>query len=303
MPEIPPPYQPPYQAMSQLAAAAQPRVQLWRTVLGLILSALFAVILIIAVMVPLALVVGSARLQGQIAGVLNANTPPGVIGLLYSFLPQMIGLLLATLILMRRGPQSLTGPFGPLLHNFLKVGLPLMAFWLLLMPLSVHGDAVRQNITLAQLLPWLPAALLGLLIQTATEELIFRGYLQQQLAARFTARWVWLGVPSLLFGLAHYAPGSPALVTGLTMLWAASFGLAAADLTARTGNLGAGLALHFTNNISAILLVGVAGNIGGLTLYQVTLSPGDTATMVMYLILDGISLLVGWLIARLILRR
>ena len=293
----------PYQAMTALASAAAPRAQIWRTILGLILAAIIAVVLVVAVTVPVALVIGPAHLKSGLATVMNSNSPAGVIALLYSFLPLLVALFLATLILLRRGPASLTGPWGPFLRNFLKVGLPLLALWLALMPLSVRAPDVQQNITLAQQLPWLPAALLGLLIQTATEELLFRGYLQQQLAARFAARWIWMGLPVLLFGLAHFAPGQPALVTGLTMLWATCFGLAAADLTARTGNLGAGLALHFTNNIAAILLVGVAGNIGGLTLYQVTLRADDTATLLLYLALDGVSLLVGWLIARLILRR
>ena len=293
----------PYRAMTQLAALAQPRSEVWRTVLGLFLAIVFALIMAVLIIIPVALILGPDHLQDRLFGTANSNSPGGVVALLFFFLPQMMGLMLAVLILMRRGPASLIGPVGPALGNFFRVGLPLIGLWLVLMPLNIQGDSVRPNLTLAQQLPWLPAALLGLLIQTATEELIFRGYLQQQLAARFAARWVWLGVPSLLFGLAHYAPGNPALVTGLTMLWAACFGLAAADLTARTGNLGAGLALHFTNNISAILLVGVAGNIGGLTLYQVTLQPDDTGTMVMYLAMDGVSLLVGWLVARLILRR
>jgi membrane protease YdiL (CAAX protease family) len=288
--------------MTQLAAPATRRAELWRTLCGLLLSVVFSLLLIVVAMIPLAVIFGPAHLRDQIAVVLNSNTIPGVLGLLYSFLPQMIGLMLAVLVLMRRNPVSLIGPPRAFLRNFVKVGLPMIGLWLLAMPLSVMGDQVVQNITFAELLPWLPAALLGLLIQTATEELVFRGYLQQQLAARFRARWVWLGVPSVLFGLAHYSGQYPPLITGLTMLWAGLFGLACADLTARTGNLGAGLALHFTNNISAILLVGMAGNIGGLTLYQVVLPPGDIASTLVYMALDGVSLLVSWLLARLILR-
>ncbi|MBC7478422.1 MAG: CPBP family intramembrane metalloprotease, partial [Pseudorhodobacter sp.] len=224
----------PYQAMTALAAAAAPRAQIWRTILGLILAALFGVLLFIAVIVPLTIALGPAEMQTRMAEVMNSNTPAGVVGLLYSFLPQMIALVLATRLMLGRGPTSLTGPLGPMLRNFVKVAVPLMALWLVLMPLSVQGPDVRQTMTLAALLPWLPAALLGLLIQTLTEEMLFRGYLQQQLAARFSDRWVWMGLPSLLFGLAHYAPDQPPLVLGLTMLWAACFGLAAADLTART---------------------------------------------------------------------
>ena len=298
-----PTFLPPYQAMTSYTARAIPRAELWRTLLGLILWAFFAVVLVVVCVVPVVMVIGSTGLRANMDWLMDSNSPRGVLGLLYAFLPQMLGLMLAVLVLMRRGPLSLTGPLGPALRNFGRVAVPLMALWLVMMPLSLQSGNVRQNLTLAQQLPWLPAALLGLLIQTATEELIFRGYLQQQLAARYAARWVWLGVPSLLFGLAHYVPGNPPLVTGLTMLWAACFGLVAADLTARTGNLGAAVALHFTNNVSAILLVGVAGNLGGLTLYQITLDPDQTPTMVLYLIVDGIALLVGWLFARLILRR
>ena len=298
-----PPIRPPYQPMTQFAAPAIRRAELWRTVVGLVLAAVFTVLIILLVTVPATLILGPQIAQNSLAVLMNSNTIPGVLTLLYSFLPQMLGLLLAVLVLMRRGPLTLIGPPRAFARNFALVALPLLGLWLLVMPLSVMGDHVVPNITVAQLLPWLAAALLGLLIQTATEELLFRGYLQQQLAARFSARWVWMVLPSLLFGLAHYAPGQPPLVVGLTMLWAACFGLAAADLTARTGNLGAGLALHFTNNISAILLVGVAGNLGGLTLYHVTLGPEDTGMMVLYLTLDGLALLVGWLIARLVLRR
>ena len=63
--------------------------------------------------------------------------------------------------------------------------LPLVLLWLVLLPLSTMDATVTTNLSLGQQLPWLPAALLGMVIQTGTEELIFRGYLQQSLAARF----------------------------------------------------------------------------------------------------------------------
>ncbi len=46
----------------------------------------------------------------------------------------------------------------------------------------------------------LPLTLAGLVVQTGAEELLFRGYLTQQLAARFEARAIWMGVPALAFG-------------------------------------------------------------------------------------------------------
>jgi membrane protease YdiL (CAAX protease family) len=156
--------------------------------------------------------------------------------------------------------------------------------------------------TLAQQLPWLPFALLGLLIQTGTEELIFRGYLQQQLAARFRQRWVWMLVPSLLFGLIHYSPAQYGALSWVVVIWSLLFGLAAADLTARTGNLGAAIGLHFANNFAAVLLIGISGNIGELALYNVDLDTSGLSLNILYVAVDGLTLLIGWLAARLILR-
>ncbi len=46
------------------------------------------------------------------------------------------------------------------------------------------------------------------LIQTGAEELVFRGYLQQQLAARFASPLIWMVLPALIFGAVHYDPAT-----------------------------------------------------------------------------------------------
>jgi len=298
------PFSAPYQAMSTYVTAAQARAELWRTMVGLILAAVFGVSLVVVAVLPLAIVYGGDTVQAAAAHIMAEGTERGVIGLLYSFVPQMLGLLIAVALLMRRGPLTLLGPIGPALRNSLRVAAPLLGLGLVTMVLSVIGDPVQPNRSLSDIAPWAPAALLGLLIQTGTEELFFRGYLQQQLAARFPARrWVWLLLPSVLFGLLHYSTRYSPTITAMTMIWAAGFGLAAADLTARTGNLGAALALHFTNNVSAILLVSFGGTLGGLSLYTVAIDPTDSAGMAFYLGLDALSLTVAWLLARVVLRR
>ena len=52
------------------------------------------------------------------------------------------------------------------------------------------------GVPFATWLVFLIPMLLGLLVQTGAEEIVFRGYLQQQLAARFVARWVSFVFPS-----------------------------------------------------------------------------------------------------------
>ena len=173
---------------------------------------------------------------------------------------------------------------------------------LLLLPLSWSDPAVQGNLGFGAWLGWLPFALVGLFIQTATEELIFRGYLQQHLAARFRSRWVWMVIPSLLFGLSHYSGPQYGALAWVVVLWTGVFGLAAADLTARTGNLGAAIALHFANNFAAVLLIGMVGNLDGLALYTVAIDTTVLPPGVLFLVADGLTLLIGWLMARVILR-
>jgi len=62
------------------------------------------------------------------------------------------------------------------------------------------------NLPLSQWLGLLPLTLAFLLIQVSAEELVFRGYLQSQLAALGLHRFVWIMIPSAIFGLLHYDP-------------------------------------------------------------------------------------------------
>ena len=216
--------------------------------------------------------------------------------------PLTAGLALGLTLMMKRGLASLIGPVRPALLSFLWVALPLMALWAILLPLSVMSPDVTAHLTFWQQMPWLPLALLGLLVQTGTEELIFRGFLQQQLAARFPRPLVWMAVPAVLFGAFHFSPEQYGTSAWFVVIRAIFFGLAAADLTARTGNLGAAVGLHFANNPATLLLVGLGGRMDGLALYSTVLNLGDTWAQLPYLAVDTVSLLVGWLMARLILR-
>jgi hypothetical protein len=88
---------------------------------------------------------------------------------------------------------------------------------------------------------------------------LFWGYLQQQCAALSDRPWVWMGLPSLLFGAAHYLNGFGPADGVLYALWATLLGLTCADLTARTGNIGATIGLNLSNNLFAFLIVGEKG--------------------------------------------
>jgi uncharacterized protein len=149
---------------------------------------------------------------------------------------------------------------------------------------------------------WLPAALPALFVQATAEEVVFRGYLQGMLAARFAGRLVWWVGPALLFGLLHWNPG---LGENAWLMVAAAvlMGLVLGDVAARSGGLSLPIGLHFANNAVALLLVATPSPVSGLALYLSPLDPADPASvrtallgnMALIAALWGIYLLVvGW---------
>lgn len=147
----------------------------------------------------------------------------------------------------------------------------------------------------------MPLALPALLIQTGAEELIFRGYLQSQLAARFRSPVIWMVLPSALFAVLHFdstAGANAWAIVGVTFL----FGLVAADLTARSGSLGPAIALHMGNNISSVLFVGLPGNLSGLALFLLPVEASDPALRILFPV-EALLLVLIWLAARVAIRR
>ena len=100
----------------------------------------------------------------------------------------------------------------------------------------------------------------------AAEELLFRGYLTQALAARFRSPLAWALVPSLAFGALHWDGAAYGADAWLAVAAATAVGLALADVTARTGNLSAAIGLHFANNVAALLVVAMPGPTAALAL-------------------------------------
>lgn len=96
--------------------------------------------------------------------------------------------------------------------------------------------------------------------QAAGEEYLFRGYLLQAVGSMVrrpdVAKWVAIGVTSLLFAVAHGGQNFPLFFDRL------AFGLIAGWLVIRTGGLEAGIALHILNNF---LAYGFALTFGDLT--------------------------------------
>jgi uncharacterized protein len=279
-------------AFARYIAPARARPEVWRLILGTGFIAAFYVIVIMA----LAVAVRALGLEGT-------RGPTATLALLYSFAAMGMGAILAARIFHRRVPATLFGRAAPLIRDFTRCAvlvLVLQGLVLLVVPLP---GGLQPGLDPARWLVLLAPALIGLMIQTGAEELVFRGYLQQQLAARFRSPLVWMVLPSVLFGFLHYEPtvmgGNVWHVVAATGM----FGLVAADLTARTGNLGAAWGLHFANNLYALLIVTVQGPLEGLALFTMAFPQSDVENLRPLILADMVGLLVLWGLARLVLRR
>jgi membrane protease YdiL (CAAX protease family) len=225
------------------------------------------------------------------------------------------GLVMLVNLLHGRGFWSLIGPVRAAWRDLIMVTA---AVALVLLVQEILPPWYDLSIAKMRPLPdWvllIPVTIIVLLIQTGTEELMFRGYLQQQLACLSQRRWVWMGIPSVMFGTLHYWNGHGAAEGALWAFWAMMLGMACADLTARSGNLGPAVGLHLANNAFALLLYGIAGWSGtGVALFlfpyedPAAYSDGIDALISPWVILQVathiLSVLVMWFAARIAIRR
>ncbi len=222
---------------------------------------------------------------------------------LFEFSFMIVALSMVMRTIHRRQLRTLIGRRERALYDFwrcMKYLLPLyLLIWLLPMPEEFQLEA---HLRLGQWLLLLPLALPLVMIQISAEELVFRGYLQSQIAARFRHPIFWIGIPSALFGLLHYSPATAGENAWMLVIWSTLFGAAAADLTARSGTLGPAIALHFINNVFAILFAAPLGDLDGAALYTFPLSldtPGLATTLMP---LELLVTLCAWLSCRLAMR-
>lgn len=272
---------------------------LWRLVAGLVLVILVWGVGVVAMLGAVGLAVGPDGLEAWLGRIASADTPTAVLVMLGTFAGMFAGPLLAARWLHGRPGRSL---FGARLWRGFATGAVIAAALFALAALAMPWPfAIVRNLPTGLFLSFLPLALAGLLLQTGAEELLFRSYLQGQLAARFAHPLVWMVGPALLFGALHYDPATAGGNAGWVVASATLFGLVAADLVRVTGSIGAGWGLHFVNNASAMLVVSIDGSLSGLSLWTMPM-PVDALPGIV-LAQDMAFTLIVWACIRLWLAR
>lgn len=168
--------------------------------------------------------------------------------------------------------QVQAGPASVPFNMYLNLDKPLVFFGLLLAwpALLGQGGAIRWRALALLLLPlaallitawqlgalkpeaglpywWWLFALNNLLFTCVAEEALFRGFIQQGVAAR-SRLWLGILVASLLFGVAHLAGGP------LLMLFAALAGACYGLAFQFSGRLSVAIAIHFLFNFAHLAL-------------------------------------------------
>lgn len=293
-----------YRPHDTLVAPARAYPQLWRLALGIVLAAGIFLVLSQVLFGTLFGMMPPETAQRVARGARDGQTAAGMLILLGQLGLLAVSAGLVCVMVHKRGPLTLIGPMGLATRQFVVVAMAMiiLLFVVSILPPYDFGGAVEQNMPVGRWLLLLPFALLAVLIQSGAEEVFFRGYLQQQLAARFNTPVIWLVVPALLFGLGHYYPASAGSNALTIAAWATVFGLLMADLTARSGTLGPAVAVHFFNNVSAMVLISTPDEMSGLALFVLPFGMGDEAQMAQWLPVDFGFMLVSWLAARLAIR-
>ena len=194
-----------YHPHELLLQEARAKSELWRFALGLVL--------VIVVWFAFGLLSDQFLLPVLLAATgkvdfINGTNPVGMAVLLGSFLYAILAVGLVVQGLHARGLGSVIGPKARVIWQgtrVLRILAVLVAVLIILPPYSM-GAPLGRNLDLARWLMWLPLSLALVLVQVSAEEILFRGYLQQGLAARFKSPLVWMVLPSALFGMGHYMP-------------------------------------------------------------------------------------------------
>lgn len=250
------------------------------------LVALFSIGLSVTQNIPLPESMGTVS-----AHVSAPETPVAMIGVLLTFFAMLAAVWLTVGLFRGQSIGTLLGR-GGVLRNFLLACGIVAPFQAIAFALALSSGETVPNLPLSVWLLWMLPALPLLLVQVSAEELVFRGYLLQEFATRFQNRWVWLFVPSLVFGSLHFDPTRFGANSLLIVVATTLFGVIAADVTVRTGNLGAAIGLHLMNNFLAMMLVSMDGTLNGLSLFVTRIHVSDNEAVRQLLVIDIAALLV-----------
>ncbi len=250
------------------------RMQIWRLLVGIVVVLIFWVLSTAAVFFLAAMFLassgdGNEGVLTSLDSIATGRIPEGVLVMLATFSGIWIGLFLVTRFLHKRPFRTLLSPDRRMDGQQLLKGIVFGAVFAGLsmgIGILLAGD-LRPGLALDRwLILFLPLVAL-VIVQATAEELVFRGYLAQQLAARFSFWPIWALLPSFLFGLLHFAPHLPGGGGYYYVAVTTMAGLMFCALVWRSGSLWAAVGVHVTVNVVNLSTIGMDSIISGTQLF------------------------------------
>lgn len=278
--------------------AARPKAELWRMVIGVIIVLAIWTMWTAAALFTYAL---SAALWGDVPSaqiaveqLVNGSTPLAAMTLLLSFLGLWLGVWLAARLMHGQRFATVISPEGRVRRRefFLGVGI-IAGYFAISLTLSYAAGLPMGRRSELSVIEWatlvVPVCVL-VFFQASGEELLFRGYLTQQLGARFRHPLIWGLLPSLVFGAIHYSNGTFFEYSAYYVVATTLFAFAAVISVWRTGSLSMAMGMHTANNIASFLLVGSDENMSSTQLWlwstedAMKAAPYDIVAMILLVI-------------------
>lgn len=219
----------------------------WRYLLCVVLACLLSGLTLVAIVVVLML---AHLLPPDLATQVQhpEKVTPFFLGIAASFGFLTIGLMVAMAVVHRKRPADAIGQWrwsffawGFCVWLVVQTVLALIDF--LIAPQGFALSAGPGTLSLAAV------AFAGILIQTFSEEFIFRGYMTQGLLLLLKRPVPAAIVSGLLFGSLHIANGTPQALN------ATIFGIVCALVAIRTGGIALTFGLHLANNYFGAVVV------------------------------------------------
>ena len=259
----------PFESYLQPALA---RRGFWRVIVGILLILLcwgIGMVLVLA-MWMVAKIASGAPLEtalAQLDALQTGGHPTGIVIMLLSFFGIWVGVFTAVVTLHAQRFSTIFAPrWSGALRDFAKGAL---LAGLVAIPQVVIGLQISDpfpGMPFAQWIYWFLPVVALVFVQATGEELIFRGYLLQQIAGRAKSWILWAFLPSFAFGLLHYAgreDGGDLYYIAVTTI----VGLTFCALVWRSGSLMPAIGLHVTVNALALTVIGPEGSLGGTQLW------------------------------------
>ena len=207
---------------------------------------------------------GSGAKETEVINSLISQSPWVYLFMLLMFPPLAAGLWLGQKFIHKRSIKRLhTAHYR---FRWGRLFFSMIVFWLIASGLSYFGHA--SDLSKAEFVfdpsrfwAYLPITLLFIPLQSATEEILLRGYLNQGLGHYLKNPWIVFFITSAAFALLHI--GNPEVAEGSkeTSKWIVLsgyffFGFFACVLTYIDGGLETAIGVHAANNMFAAAIVG-----------------------------------------------